>query len=166
MALQGEVTANQPYPLLWSAVANTKSYEVQESLTPDFLSATTETTSTPQLSFSHDAAIDTIYYYRARAISSCSSAVGPYSVIASIRVKPATGPQSTSSIGSQQVVLDRIFVPGTTGVTLHFSARTDKPWATVTPSSGELPPQGIFLTLIADARNLPPGSNQATLSCR
>ena len=165
-ALQGEVTANQPYPLVWSAVPNAQLYEAQESLTPDFLNATTQTTPTPQISFSHDAAVDTIYYYRIRAKSSCGTGFGPYSTVGRIRVKPSTttgNAQSTTSVGSQQIVLQMIFVPGTPGLTRHFNARTDKPWATVLPSSGDLPPEGTTLTLTADPRNLQPGSNQATV---
>jgi hypothetical protein len=165
-ALQGEVTANQPYPLLWGVVPNAQLYEAQESLTPDFLNATTQTTSTPQISFSHDAPVDTTYYYRVRAKSSCGAGLGPYSSVARIRVKSSTttgSAQSTTSVGSQQIVLQMIFVAGTPGLTRHFNARTDKPWATVIPSSGDLPPEGTTLTLTADPRNLQPGANQATV---
>ncbi len=46
---------------------------VEESLTPDFTSATKVKPSTPEAEFSHDVATDTAYYYRVRASSSCNS---------------------------------------------------------------------------------------------
>lgn len=167
IAAQAEVTSNQPYLVQWIAVANTVSYELQEAKAPDFSGATTLTVSVPQNVFSHDAPVDTLYYYRVRAKSSCNDSLGPYSEIAIVRVKPSTststGTTATTSIGSQQVILQQVFVPGTPGITRAFTAHTDKPWITVNPSSGNIPPEGITLTLTADPSNLSPGSNSATV---
>src|SRR5581483_11888143 len=167
IAAQAEVTANQPYPVVWNAVANTASYELQESQRPDFTNATTLTLAIPRNVFSHEAAVDTLYYYRVRAKSSCNNSFGDYSAIAIVRVKPSTSQETdmrlTTSIGSQQVILQQVFLPGTPGVTRRFTARADKPWITVTPGSGDLPPQGITLTLTADPRDLAPGTNNASL---
>ncbi len=160
-AVQPEVTSAQPYPVVWLQVLNAASYEIEESTTPDFTNATTRTVTTTQETFSHGAAIDTTYYYRVRAKSSCDSSIGPYSNPIPIIVRaPASGGSTfTASVGSQQNVVQSVFVPGTPGVTLHFAARTDKPWLHVLPATGDLPPAGVTLTVTADTEDLQTGGN-------
>jgi hypothetical protein len=45
----------------------------------------------------------------------------------------------------------------------QFTATTDKPWLKVEPSSGIIPPEGLDVTVTADPRELPAGSNTGTI---
>jgi hypothetical protein len=169
IALQAESVSVQEYPVLWNATANTKSYELQESMAGSFANPTTKTLSSTDTKFSHDVPVDTVFYYRVRALSSCNDTTGLYSSIAQITVKGSSTTGDTNennsnvSSGSQRVVLRTVFVPGTPGVTQTFTAFADQPWMTVTPASGSLRPEGITLTLTADPRNLQAGSNSGNI---
>ena len=167
--------SGDPYYLLWSPGLNTQSYEVQESADPNFAGATSRPSNDILWTFSHDITKPTRYYYRVRSLSTCDFGWGPYSDVASIVVQPLvgqTGDQAgtVASFGTQQQVIQKVHIPGAPGTTTasiaagqSFTASTDQPWLTVSPSSGTIPPEGIDLTLTADPRRLASGTSTGTL---
>jgi hypothetical protein len=165
IAVQPEVSSAQPYPVVWPQVPNATSYEIDEATTPDFADATTRFIVGTQETFSHGATIDTTYFYRVRPRTSCIDALGPNSNIVSVTVRAPVSSGSTliTSVGSQQTVVQSIFIPGTPGMTLRFTARTDQPWLHVSPPSGELPPAGTTISVQADPVELQTGENTATV---
>ncbi|HXA17540.1 MAG TPA: hypothetical protein VN380_11140 [Thermoanaerobaculia bacterium] len=160
----GQVASNTTYNVRWSAVLNATSYELQESSTADFSTATTQVVTDLAASFIHTANANAQKWrYRVRAISSCDDERGPYSRIAIVTVLPDAPQKQTSvEIGTQSTIRQTIFIPGHTPP-LPFTARTDKPWATVTPSSGTLGSQGVTLTIVSDPTALKLGTNTATV---
>jgi len=159
-----QVASNSSYTVHWSAVLNSTSYELQESSTADFSAATTQVVTDLSASFVHTAAANPQKWrYRVRAISSCDDERGPYSRVVIVTVLPdAPAKQTSVEIGTQSTIRQTIFVPGHTPP-VPFTARTDKPWATVTPSSGTLGPQGVTLTIVSDPAALKLGTNTATV---
>lgn len=168
-------SSGDQYYMLWSPGLNTLSYEVQESTDPNFAGATTRPSSDILLSYQHDVTKPTRYYYRVRSLSSCELGWGPYSEAATIVVQPIvgqTGDQAgtVASFGTQQQVIQKVHIPGAPGTSTasiaagqSFTASTDEPWLTVTPSSGTIPPEGVDLTLTADPRRLAAGTTTGTL---
>lgn len=168
-------SSGDQYYMLWSPGLNTLSYEVQESTDANFAGATTLPSSDILLSYSHDVTKTTRYYYRVRSQSSCGLGWGPYSETASIVVQPLvgqTGDQAgaIASFGTQREVIQKVHIPGAPGTSTAsiaagqtFTATTDEPWLTVTPSSGTIPPGGVDLTLTADPRRLAAGTSTGTL---
>ncbi|HEV7487884.1 MAG TPA: hypothetical protein VGQ65_19615 [Thermoanaerobaculia bacterium] len=159
-----QVASGSVYNVRWNAVPNATSYELQESSLTDFSSATTQVVSDVSAAFTHTAATAAQkWLYRVRAISSCNDERGAYSRVVIVTVIPET-PQKQTSVeaGSLSAVRQNIFIPGRTPA-VPFTARTDKPWAAVTPASGTLGPAGVTLTIVSDPTALKLGTNTATL---
>src|SRR5205085_305440 len=112
--------------------------------------------------FTHTATTSLVqYYYRVRAISNCSDDRGAFSNFIGIIILPPAQNGSTEA-GTTSKVVTKVFLPGST-TPLQFSAHGDKPWITVTPSSGTLPTTGITLTVTADPGPLNLGTNTGTI---
>lgn len=165
-----------PYTVSWSEVSTPNTpFIVEESTAPDFSAITaTRTVQGTSTEFQHSVNTSTTYYYRVRAVQ-CSGAAGPNSRTVSIVVQAA--PPSTSR-GTDAVVPFGTTTPvpiplevrlstagkqaldGTT-----FTAASDKPFATVSPTSGTIPANGsVPLTVTANPASLPPGANTATVT--
>jgi hypothetical protein len=158
-----QVASNSEYTIRWSTVSNATSYELQESAATDFSGAATQVVSDQTAKFIHVSQAATKWLYRVRAISSCSDDRGPYSLVVIVTVLPdKPQPQTSVEVGTQSTIRQTIFIPGRTPA-VPFTARTDKPWATVTPSSGTLGPDGVTLTIISDPIALKLGTNTATV---
>jgi hypothetical protein len=159
-----QVESGTAYNVRWTAAVNSSNYELQESTTGDFKNATTQIVSDISVSFTHPATQPARYFYRVRAISNCSDDHGPYSKIVSAVVIPAVSAQrhTTVEIGTQAGIVQQVFVAGQTPP-LSFTARTDKPWLTVTPSSGTLGPEGVTFTVTSDPAALNLGTNTGTI---
>jgi hypothetical protein len=159
----GQALSNTRYRVRWTAVPNAAFYEIQESTTPDFANATTFTTDEPFLQFTHEVTGPPVQYlYRVRAISDCSDARGPYSDIVGVFVIAPRTNNASAEIGTEGNVVQTVFLPGGT-TPLQFSITTDKPWLTVTPSSGTLPVEGLTVTVTANRNVLALGTNTGTL---
>ncbi|HEX8619147.1 MAG TPA: hypothetical protein VF911_16315 [Thermoanaerobaculia bacterium] len=159
----GQALANTTYRVRWTPVANAALYEVQESTSPDFANAQTFTISGTSLRFSHDVAGTPVQYlYRVRAISSCNDERGSYSDPIGVFVTPARTNNASTEIGAEGNVVQKLFLPGST-TPLTFVATVDKPWLTVSPSSGTLPVEGITLNVTADPSVLNLGTNTGTV---
>src|SRR5262249_52541974 len=124
---------------------------------------------------------DTRFYYRVRSYATCGGDPSAYSDVASVLViaPPPPGPQPNG--------LNPVTTPGTnancrftapffpTGfphigkkATLAnddtYTISSDKPFISVTPSSGTLPPEGLTVNVNVNTTNLEAGSTEATLT--
>lgn len=103
-----------------------------------------------------------------RAFNECSTMPGAYSETVRVVIVPLPPKeQSNKNInipaGSEELIVQQVFLAGEAGQTLFFNASTDRPWLTVRPASGILPPQGTTLEVVADPRTLPNGTFTASI---
>jgi hypothetical protein len=160
----GRALSGTNYNLRWTPLAQTSRYEVQESATADFASAQTFVTAAPFRTFTHTVSGAPVQYlYRVRGLSACSDTPGPFSDVVGVYVIDAKTNSATTELGgSADVVVQKIFVPGGT-TPVQFTAKADKPWLMVTPTSGTLPVAGMTLTVTADPNALRLGTNTGTV---
>ena len=165
-----QVLSGTTFNLRWTGVAGASVYEVQESTSPNFTNATTKTFTGVHWSITHDATTAPVqYYYRVRAVSSCSDDKSAYTTVVSTRVIPqnaiATRNRASAELGVQGDVVQTITIPATfAGQT--FNATADKPWITITPSSGVVPQGGMTLTVTSDSDELNIGTNHGSIHIR
>jgi hypothetical protein len=175
--------STKAYPVSWTGnIAADAKYELQESTTPDFTGGVHTFTITDGTSFTIGAHTevtkDTRFYYRVRSFAKCGGDPSAYSSTASVLVT-APLPSNLSDYSfaqlpcaappcliTQTLHLDGFAAVGKTGIesTDSFSVTSDKPWITISPSSGNLPSGGIDVTMTIDASQLDIGSSQATLT--
>ncbi|HSP16518.1 MAG TPA: hypothetical protein VLV78_17370 [Thermoanaerobaculia bacterium] len=141
--------------------------EFQEADNDAFRNATSQTTPSASMSYSHLPVVQAqVFFYRVRAFSACSSTPGPFSKVLRVVLVPAvvtTRPVVNVPAGSKEEVILKIFIPGESE-RVAFSATSDRPWITrIDPSSGILPMEGITLTLHIDPSQLPNGTFTATV---
>jgi len=166
----GQATSTKSYAVTWEAVPGAIRYEVEEATSPAFTDAVTTVVNNGVLSVSyhHETAENKGYWYRVRAFTACSTEPGPYSIVIRVVIvppAPATdkNPNITIPVGSTDLLVQQIFIPGTPGLTQFFTASADRPWLYVTPPSGVLPPSGVTLDVIIDPSELPNGTFIATI---
>ena len=168
------------YTVLWTTVSDpTAQFSVEESTSPDFSTLTSKTqVNGPTKTFNHDVgSTTTTFYYRVQA-TNCNGGPGPYSAPTQVIVQaqaPATSknPEVTVPVGTTQPVSIKVFIPGSASGGKSgersalsdptFTATTDKPYLTVTPSTGTIPPEGTTVTVTATPGSLPAGANTGTL---
>ena len=158
----GQVASGTPYSVRWTAILNSNHYELQESATADFGMPSTQSVIDTSADFIHTATTGPVpYYYRVRAVSSCDDQHSVYSKVVTVYVLPA---QRLTSVeyGISAKATQTVKLPGQTPATT-FSVHADKPWITVSPSSGTIGPAGVTLTLTSDPGSLELGTNTATL---
>lgn len=159
----GQAVSGVEYRLRWTPLPNVSSYEVQESTSLDFGNAQSFTSARPSMRFSHDVTGDPVqYYYRVRGISDCNDERGPYSDVVGVFVIDPKTSNASTELGTESPIAQKVFLPGGSEPR-QFSVTADKPWLTVTPSSGTLPVEGLTLTVTADPKHLGIGTNTATL---
>jgi hypothetical protein len=168
------------YPITWNGSPQRDAlYESQEATKADFSDAQTFTVDgAATRTFSHTVSVDTRYYYRVHAAPACGGNFGPYSPTATVLIS-APQPPTLSNYNFAQLpcaqppctITQKIFIPGintagkdalATGDT--FKAGSDKPFMTISPSSGALPPEGVTVTATIDLSQLDTGSTQATIT--
>ncbi|HEY2324280.1 MAG TPA: hypothetical protein VGJ82_15580 [Thermoanaerobaculia bacterium] len=163
----GAAVSGSRYTVRWTNVPNAGSYELQEATKADFSDATTTTVTDNSMTFTHTATAITRYLYRARAVSSCSDAHGRYSDVVAVTIlpqRPSSSQQHVSAeFGGTNPVTQTIFLKGQSSP-VTFSASSNKPWITITPSSGTLPTAGTSITVTADPKQLNLGTNTATIT--
>ncbi|HEX9982410.1 MAG TPA: hypothetical protein VGF69_04025 [Thermoanaerobaculia bacterium] len=165
----GQATSGQTYAVEWDEVANAVRYELDEADDAEFTNATTFTIQgNPSKTFTHvvtDAAKG--FYYRVRAFSACRGIAGPDSVTVRVVIVPIVrsqqNPGASAPVGSDRIVVQQLFVPGEPGVTLLYQASVDRPWLSVSPASGTLPPEGVTLEVSADPKGLTNGTFSGTV---
>jgi hypothetical protein len=160
----GQALSNTKYRLRWTPLPNVELYEVQESTSPDFSNATTSTTRVPVMQFVHEVnGAPVKYLYRVRGVSNCGNGDrGPYSDTVSVVVTAPTTGNASAEIGAADVIVQKVILPGATEP-VPFTATSDKPWITVTPSSGSLAADTTELTVTANPAFLPLGTNTGTI---
>ena len=160
----GQALSNTEYRLRWTPLPNVDFYEVQESTQADFSDAATQTSVSPFAAFTHqNAGSGTVYRYRVRGVSNCGNGLrGPYSTVVNVVIIPAKTNNASAEIGLTSTVIQTVFVPGQTAP-VQFTATSDKPWLTITPSSGTLPTAGITLTVTTNPDALALGTNTGTI---
>jgi putative Ig domain-containing protein/BACON domain-containing protein len=162
----GQVLSGSEFNVRWTGVTNASAFEVEESTSADFSKPTTQTVSSVSATFNHTVSTPTVFYYRVRAVSSCSDDRSAFSKIVATRVIPpstvAAKTRGTAEMGVQNNVVQTLTIPGSSTPT-NFSATTDKPWLTVSPATGIVPPAGVTLTVTSDPRALNVGANHGTV---
>ena len=167
LSVVGTSSSGQSYTVQWTDIGGVTTYELQESATNAFDSPTTFQVSGTSRAFTKSAATPTAFFYRVRALSACGQGPGPFSASQRVAVVPvppidAQSPSATVDINNKHVVVQTVFIPGQ-GSAIAFTASTDEPWLTVTPSSGILPAAGLTLSVFADPADLPNGTFTATI---
>jgi len=165
------------YRVYWTQTSNPQTqYQIDESTTSDFsANVTSQTVSAFSALFTHTVTSNTTYYYRVRA-TSCNGGPGPFSPTVSTVVQAQqtfasdtkTGADIAVPVGSTNPVTLKLFIPGPTGKTgsndTGFSITSDKPFITVSPSTGTIPTGGTTVTVTADPTLLPTGANTGTVT--
>lgn len=166
-----EAKSGIDYRVAWTAVSNAASYEIQESPTADFKSSESSTSTKVSAIFNHVVTSPTRFHYRVRALGACTEQTGPYSQVVSVIVTPkevdnAPAVDSVSPLEANGMITIPFRIGGANGKETQatsFTASTNQPWMSVSPSSGTIPPEGLTLMITADASVLGPGANTGTL---
>jgi hypothetical protein len=166
----------------WDALAAVGTYELQESLSPDFTAAPVITVADTEHTFVHTnttAGTIALYYYRVRGVNACASGAqrGLYSPAIAVGIVPPQQSDADNTAGATPVEnpqpttyelrictaasADCAFV-GTAGDT--FTVTTDQPWLTVVPSQGVLPAGGVTLHVTAATNGLDVGTNTGAIT--
>ncbi len=163
------VRSGADYTVTWTAVADAAAqYTIEESTTPDFTAnVVSSTVNSLAKTFHHDVAAATRYYYRVRA-TQCAGGTPESSRVTETVVEAPPPPVRESGeaavpVGSTTPVQFQVFLPGRGASAIPFEASTDQPFLSVTPASGQLPPEGTNLTVTANPTGLQPGANTGTL---
>jgi len=155
-------------------------FDLQESTSIDFTNPTTFTS--PNGTFTipaHTVTSDTRFFYRVRGYLNCSSSQpGAFSGAGSTLVvaPPAANALTFNLLATPCTarpckITQPLFVPGfaksgkmALDATDQFFLSVDKPWLSVSPSSGPLPQEGTTVTLTIDTSDLTFGSTEGTVS--
>jgi len=160
----GAAQSRTKYRVRWTPLANVGLYELQESTSPEFTGADTFSLASTSRQFSHEVTSTPVQYlYRVRGVSNCSDDRGPYSDVVGVFVIAPKTNNASAEAGAVDEVLQTIFLPGQGSPSPQFTATADKPWITISPSTGPLPPEGITLEISADPSVLDLGTNTATI---
>lgn len=164
----GQTTSAKTYSVEWDAVPGATRYEIDEATNAAFTNATTSITSDTSKAYKHDVAQASAFFYRVRAFNDCQQLPSASSLVVRVVIVPLPAkdaPQQEVNVpaGSEELIVQQLFVPGEPNQTLFFNATTDRPWLTVTPSNGPLPPQGVTLQVTANPKNLPNGTFTASV---
>jgi uncharacterized repeat protein (TIGR01451 family) len=163
----GESTTGQTYSVQWTAVGEAASYELQEAGDNTFTNATSFPVNGLTRAFTKNAVNATPFFYRVRPVSSCGQP-GPFSTVVSVVVIPLPKPGDPNinvnvPNGSTTPVTFQVLIPGLPGGTTSFIATVDKPWLSVLPSAGLVPPEGVLVTISEDPSSLTNGTWTGTL---
>jgi uncharacterized repeat protein (TIGR01451 family) len=164
----GVTTTGQAYNVEWTPIEGTTQYELQEAGDAGFTNPTVITVGSTSQSFTKNVNVPTTFFYRVRALAGCSPNAGAFSAAAPIVIIPVP-PLGTLNInipvpaGSKTPVTFPIHVPGLPNVTTSFFATVDKPWLSVAPSNGIMPPEGLNFTISADPSSLSDGTWTGTV---
>jgi len=182
---ESTASTNVEYLIRWtpSGPAATTQYEVQESLDASFTSPASITTDASEWPFKHVNSSDApiAYYYRVRSVGTCTGERSLFSLPLTVQVLPSNVTDPASANGSTpadnpQTTHYEIHIgSGTNGSALHkgaiaaavgetFTATTNQPWLTVSPSSGTVSADGTTLTVTATTNGLPVGTSSGAVN--
>jgi hypothetical protein len=158
----------------WSTVTDGGAqFIIEESTTADFTAnVVSATVSGTSKTFRHAVTSAATYYYRVRP-TVCTGGTPETSEVASTVVQPPPpivrgSGDAAVPLGSTTPVQFRVFIPGSESETTvlddpAFTASTNQPYLSVSPTSGTIPPQGTTVTVTANPAGLQPGANTGTL---
>ena len=170
-----QAQSGQTYAVQWDRISGVLNYDLEQATNASFTDVHVTTVAQPatdnvvSVSFTRTTSQGAaIFFYRVRARSICAQAFGPYSQVIRVVVlptpPPSQNPSVTVPVGSNQIVVQQVFVPGINDGIVHtFSATVDKPWLTVEPATGILPAAGITLDVKANPATLPNGTETGTV---
>jgi uncharacterized repeat protein (TIGR01451 family) len=159
-------SSNVVYTIRWNSVGNAGFYEVEQSTSSDFSNAGTDAVYGTEKSYQHvnNTAAPLFFYYRVRSVGSCDATVKSlFSPVLAVAVLPTQ--QTTNGAtpaDNPQNVSYSLDIPTQAG--LPFSATTNEPWVSVTPSSGTTTGNTLTLTVTANTSGLPVGTSTAAIS--
>lgn len=167
----GQAQSDSRYKVRWTPLANVGLYELQESTNHEFTDAETFTVSSNFRAFSHAVTGAPVQYlYRVRGVSNCAEQGqgqndqrGPYSDVVGVFIVAPKTNNASAEVGAQDAIVQTVFLPGSP-TPVKFTATADKPWITITPASGNLPAEGITLTVTANPSLIQLGTNTGTIS--
>ena len=163
------VRSDQKYHVSWDAVANADTYEIDVATNSAFTDAKTIVTTDHSIEVSQSVTGAKGIYYRGRSRNSVCNTVSDNSrTVRTVVVPPEPATLSaftlSTEFGSLDPISQDVLVGGTGGTSLLaqtiFHATTDRPWLSVTPSTGTMP---AMVTVTADPRGLLAGSTTGTL---
>jgi uncharacterized repeat protein (TIGR01451 family) len=173
-------STNVEYVIRWtpSGPKATTQYELQESTDAAFTAPIDITTDANERSFTHANTSDApvTYYYRVRAAGTCNGARSLFSPAIAVQVLPSNVTDPSNANGStpadnpQPTHYQLHLGGGTNGTSIKattgdtFTATTNQPWLTVTPSSGTVAPEGTTLNVTANTNGLPVGTSTAAVN--
>jgi uncharacterized repeat protein (TIGR01451 family) len=162
-----QTTTNNDYAVDWNVVPGAVRYEIDEATNEAFTGAHTIAVNGLSHTFQHEVSSPTAFFYRVRAFTDCLTEAGPNSLTVRVVILPLPAQGEPRDInvpvGSHELIVQQVFVPGEPNQSLFFQATTDRPWVTVQPSSGVLPPSGVTLQVTTDPTGLPNGTFTASL---
>ncbi|MDQ6802933.1 MAG: hypothetical protein M3041_19180 [Acidobacteriota bacterium] len=163
----GATPSGVPYVVSWNALATSGGYEIQEATKPDFSDAVTTSTLSASNIFQHSVTAASTFFYRVRPVS-CGGSAGSFGPPAQIVVLPPQPPTARDfdivvPFGSTTQVSQSVTFPGLVP-NAPFTVTTDKPYLTVTPTSGTVRSDGtVTLTVRGDPSNRFVGANTGTI---
>ncbi len=181
---ESTASTNVEYLIRWTPAGPkaTTQYELQESAGAAFSAPLSITTDASEWAFKHINSTDApvAYFYRVRAIGTCNGARSLFSLPLTVNVLPSNVTDPNSANGSTpadnpQTTHYEIHIGGTNGNSIHkgaiiaaagdtFTATTNQPWLTVSPSSGTVGADGTTLNVTAKTDGLPVGTSSGAVS--
>jgi uncharacterized repeat protein (TIGR01451 family) len=181
---ESTASTNVDYVIRWTPAGPkaTTQYELQESTDAAFTAPLSITTDASERSFTHTNSGDApvTYYYRVRAIGTCNGARSLFSLAVAVQVLPSNVTDPSNANGStpadnpQPTHYELHLGGGSNGASVKgaiaaaagdtFTATTNQPWLTVSPSSGIVAPEGTTLNVIANTNGLPVGTSTAAVN--
>jgi uncharacterized repeat protein (TIGR01451 family) len=157
---EASASSGVTYTIRWQKVAGGSSYALQESALGNFTDANTTSTSDDNADFVHtnNGNDPIIFYYRVRALSNCTAQPSSYSSVIGVIILPSkkfsgATPADQAQTITYSIPIDASFAGAS------FTATTNQPWLTVTPSSGIVPAGGLTLNVTANTDGLPIGTS-------
>jgi hypothetical protein len=164
----GAAPSATPYVISWNATGSGGPYEIQEATTSDFSNASTISESSTAHTFQHTVGSATTFFYRVRPLT-CSGSAGTFGPSVSVVVLPPQPPTSRDfdlvvPAGTTTQVSQDVTFSGLTP-NAPFTASTDEPFLTITPTSGVVRSNGtVTVTVKANPNGLQTGANTGTVS--
>ncbi|HEX8172931.1 MAG TPA: NEW3 domain-containing protein [Thermoanaerobaculia bacterium] len=167
-----ETMSKATYHIRWSEAGGATSYVIQEAASADFAGATSTTVSGTSAAFRHEVSVPTAFFYRVRAVGACTN---DFSRIARVVVQPPGAPTDGEfdlvvERGAADLIEQPALVRTPQGLattrSAGFTATSNVPWLTVTPSSGTIAPDGTTLRFTVRPGELPAGVSTATVTVR
>ncbi|MEO6486923.1 MAG: hypothetical protein ABIO78_03155 [Thermoanaerobaculia bacterium] len=165
LAVPGQISSDVTYTVRWSSVPGAEAYVLREWTSASLGTATQLTGLEKTFTHQNSRTAPFIYYYRVEALDQdCTpAAAGASSVTIGVAILPARASEASSQAGAQSSV-SHILPIGAAFAGQSFTATPNRPWITVSPSSGVVGAGGIDLVVTTDVTGLPVGTSVGAVS--